>query len=408
MAYDYIIKKNKALTLKVEATPGTFNQPTSATDFLAIEDVTVDDGLQVQPSNENTGNPDQGETDVTHSEPTIQGTFKLRGSGDVTVPPHGMAALQACGIGATTQAVLPAATTSTPTAAGGTTSSFNIDRTVGNGTEWPSTPAGCALLVGAPVQFGGAQSGTYPIEACTIAGTLITVVVCHIFGAALDNTSTVKVLPGQRLDPTDDLGGAAKVSIEVFEDGTLKQFKGGAGVLDFSIDGAARGILNLTLKAALHATSDAAVPSDINASTLQNAPYWKKGLARLAKLKLACTSFALNLGIADTRHRAPEEADGIDVTQLVGRQVTGKLVVNKVKKATQDRLGIALANTKMAMVLVIGDVLNGAAGTRFVIIVPKFKFTKTGNSDFNGVTDDSSDYQAVRVPPYPTFRLYMF
>lgn len=406
MAQDYIIRKNKALVVKKQSAIGTYNAPVSATDAVLIEDFRVNPNAQRLESSEATGSPDQGETEVTHLEPEITGSFKLRGSGSVTTPPHGAAILEAGGIAIATKTVLPSS--GTTTAATGGASSFTVDRAVGNGSQWPSTADGCADLEGRPVELS--TNPTTPrlavIEECTIAGSIITVKLAETFSPLLDGTTTVKVLPGQMLDPVNVLADTPAISADAYEDGTVEKFKDCRAILDFSVDGAAHCLVNLTLKGNYHDDADAAVPTDINLAAIPNAAKWRRGRARLQKLALAATSFTIAPNMQDVRHRAPEETDGIDIPILTGRNVGGRLVVNKVKKATQDRLGKLRANEKMPFAALLDT--GAAVGTRFILFVPNLKFLGLSNEDFSGLADHGLDYQAVRVPPRPTFRIFMF
>ncbi len=407
MPYDTLIDKYKALVVGPQTTPGTYEAPTTATGGILLEDIRVNMNPQRIESNENTGTPDQGETEVTHFEPEITGSFKLRGSGDVTVKPHGADLLESGGISIATKAVLPSSSTFAAQA-GGTTSSCTVDRSAGNGSQLPSTSAGCADLVGRPAIVAGnpVDPVLTVIESCTLAGTNVTFVFAHVFGSALDASTTLLLPAGQQLDPLADLSATPVKSADVYQNGIRRKFKDCRTILSFAVDGAAHCIVSAAIKANFEGWDDTAVPTDMDLAGKPNAAKWRDGRARLAKIALAATSFELNPQTADARHRAPEESQGLADPTLTGRNVTARLVVNKVKKATQDRLAMILANTKFAVVLLLDK--GAPVGTRFVLILPKGKATGITDENFQGILDDGLELQAVRESPLPTWRGFMF
>lgn len=407
MPYDTLIDKYKALVVGPQTTVGTYEAPTTATGGILIEDVRVSMNPQRIESQENTGTPDQGETEVTHYEPEITGSFKLRGSGDVTVAPHGADLLESGGISISTKAVLPSSSTFA-IQSGGTTSSGTVDRAAGNGSQLPSTAAGCADLAGRPAILAGnpATAVLTVIESCTLSGTIVTFVFAHVFGSALDASTTLQILPGQMLEPVADLAAAPVKSTDVYQNGIVRRFKDCRTVLSFSVDGAGHCIVQASIKANFDGWADAAVPTDMALDGKPNAAKWRDGRARMAKVALAATSFELNPQTTDARHRAPEEPHGLDAPTLTGRNVTARLVVNKAKKATQDRLAMILANMKFAVVLVLDK--NAAVGTRIAIILPKGKALGITDENFQGILDDGLELQAVRESPLPTYRIFIF
>lgn len=408
MSNEYLAKRFKVLTIKKQVSVGTFNQPASATDAVLLEDAECSDNWQTLKSTEMSGSVDAGETEVTHALPAFSGSFKLRGSGDVAQPPPGITPiLESGGFEVTTKAVLPSSGKFTAEATS-TTSRIDIDRAAGNGSQLPSTAAGCALLVGRAIEVDGnpATLRRFVIEKCTLAGTIVSIEVADVQGSAFNASSQVKILPGQLFDLSLAPEAVPVVSGELFEAGAVDRLKDIRTVLEFSVGHGTHITVKATMEGVFHNWGDATLPNDMNFDGRPSPAKWLSGRARFGKRALACTSLSANLGTQQTRHGDPEQADGIDAPFITGREATLKLQMNKVKPGTHDLRASIKANEKLPLVAALD--IDGTAGTRWILIAPNAKKTGRAGADAEGIDDESLDLQAVRVSPLTTLRLFMF
>lgn len=403
MAHDYSAKINKVLTIKKQSTRGTYTAPSSSADSVLIEDITINDNWQTIKSNESSGTVDKGADEVTHAEPEVTGSFKLRGSGDPATAPRGTALLETGGFSVAAKLVLPSSGTFACSA--GTVSSFEIDRAAGNGSQLPSDPS---ELVGriAELTTNPATLRRVHIEACSLTGTVLHFEIADVLPVALDTSTTVKLVPGQMFDLNLAPDDVPVASVEAFEDGAVTRFRDMQSLLEFSVTHAQHVIVKMTLRGIFYNWANAALPTDMNFAALPPPPKWRKGRARLAKRALACTSFDAKLNTKAPQHGDPEQDFGKDAPRIVERDIRSTLVTNKVKPGTADIRAIIAANTLMPVSVVLD--IDGPAGTRWALLEPNGKIVGRSGADAEGVEDDSFEVQAVRVSPLTALRAFMF
>lgn len=377
--------RKRTVQIKVEGTPGTY-ETTAAADAIQLEEVQTPLNPVEEQTNEARDTLSASQRLIKRLEPSLTGTFLLRGSGAVGTAPRVGPALRACGLAETIAAVLPSSGEFTATAGTTTTATF-----LGTGSPGSQLPSTAGALVGRWVTLAG--NPATPVVAAivnyTISGNDRIVTFDRTFGSALSTSTTMVVMPCIVYKPTD--GTPAAVSWDKFVDGRRIRCAGGRGTGGFTFEGnGLPRLTNLDIKGQFISEADAS-PSGVDFSSLPAPPQWSDGVCLLNRVVRACASMDFAIGATVTRYPNPN-LPGPDLAILTGRDTTGTFTTNSELVAVDPAVTQIDANTLVPFSAAWD--LTLAAGRRMGLVIPALGRLNRTEQDREGVAEDSFSFQA--------------
>lgn len=385
----YLRSKNQAFLCKVETTEGVDSSPV-ATDAVAIDDGDFKLNPEFIEPTEATGTLSPGTPVIGKVQPDVTGAVKLKGSGVAETPPEVAPLIRACGMKETIRsATIP--TSSTTTAASGTTTTFVVDRSSGNGSDWPATSG---ALVGHFVTLAGnpVTPVTVLITGYVVSGNNATVTIDTTMGSAL-SSSTTAVVPKQVVYSPDSTV-TTSVTTYVYKDGLLYKFLGCRAEFDLNIAAGNKGDFAFRMKSLFGAKSDAAVPAVVLDTT--KPPIWRGkegGKMLIHRIAGAVTGLRFSVKPTLVFPDNPNAQEGIDAPQLVyPRTVDGEVDPASVLVASgRDSMADLFAQNEKILSAQIG----ATAGNRIGVVIPRAMFTDASHKDQNGILKDQLPFRAL-------------
>lgn len=369
--------RNQVLLVKVESSEGVDASP-GVTDAIKIDTVTVTPQPEIQDTTEATGAIDKGEFEIGKTPIEFAGTVKLKGSGAAGTAPEVDPLLRACGWAATTlAATVP--TTSTTTASAGTTTSFTVDRTAGNGADWSNT-TGTYIGYVVTLTTNPTAATTCQIKNYVVTGSNAVVTLDRVFSPALDVTTTASIPLQVIYKPTS--GTVPSVSAYCYYDGLVDKIFGARGDVTLKLLNGAKADLEFKFAGVIGADeADAAVPTGTFDSTA--APKWRLqdgGSFRVDNVAAGIKDLSVSFNNQLPFPPNPNATDGIDPPTITGRDLQGTATPQTTLVATRAMFLKFRNGTKMAWTAQLGSV----AGNRIFILIPQAKLrniTRTSEQD---------------------------
>lgn len=385
----YLRSKNQAFLVKIESTEGVDASP-AATDAIAIDDGDFKLNPEFIEPTEATGTLSPGTPVIGKVQPDVTGNVKLKHSGVAETPPEVAPLIRACGMSETIRsATIP--TSSTTTAASGTTTTFVVDRSSGNGSDWPATTGALnghfVTLAGNPV-----TPVTVLIVDYTVSGNNATVTIDQTMGSAL-SSSTTAVVPKQVVYKPDSTV-TTSATVYIYKDGLLYKFLGCRASFDLTINSGNKGDFAFSAKSLFGSKTDAAVPAVVLDTT--KPPIWRaKQGGKMLIGRVAGAVTQLRLGVKPTLvfPDNPNAQEGIDAPVLVyPRTVDGDCDPASVLIASgRDSMADLFAQTERPITAQIGS----TAGNRIGLVVPRALFSDASHKDKSGILGDQLPFRCL-------------
>lgn len=121
------------------------------------------------------------------------------------------------------------------------------------------------------------------------------------------------------------------------------------------------------------------------AASRQTPPIWIGGEAQLGRSLLRCASLSVALGTSVVLPENPENANGFDAAQIVGRAVSANLVAYANSTTSPTRFAAYRAGARTNLSVVLGSV----AGNRFGMVLPLLAIAGNQPGDRNGLATDA-------------------
>jgi hypothetical protein len=387
--------RNAALLINPEVTPGTFVEPDPATEMVRVSGLQVTNDPNVLDDPTLTGGLDTGERQVGAVRHAFTATTQLRGATAAGGTPDWDTLAQIAGLLPTAQAVVPAAGATTCT--GGSTTTATVNRNVD--TDWSATNQaykGRVIEVDIDGVGAGASVFTTILDYTVVAG-VATITFSTTMTAPVTASSTVK-LPQQRIY----IPGSANIpsaSARLHRDGRSWAFSGCRGNARITLNSGNRGQLDFNVNARGHSTvlNDVAVPADTtNASP--RPPLWMNSTSlpancALDKITVAAQTFTLDMGNQMVLPDNPNQAEALDETEIISRDITGTTNPLAVLVATRATFAAFKAGTPMSFAALL--VHGQSAGGRIALTVPRIIATNVGEGDRQGLVSDEISFQAA-------------
>lgn len=396
--------QNQVFVAKIEGTEGTAESLTTATDSMPVQPVTVDLGEQTITSNEAQASIIVGQTTVTRFDPRANVVATMRGSGSVATAPRISPLIRVSGFAEQTLAVLPSS--STFTAASGTTKTIVVDRSSGTGTQLAATNALLAAqLVGRVMTLSTNPSTPRDvvIVKATVSGNNVTITFGETLAAAADNTTTAVVKAGTLYQPTTTV---PTLTANIYRDGKMIALIGCRAKASFALPGSEPPTWTADLGGTFSAESDASVPSDADFSSLPAEPIWRNGRAWIDYLETGCSNLSIDMQTQSTKYLNPNLTYGVDREILTQQNPGGTLNLNDKLVAYHDVVTKLAANTLMPFVAVTD--MSGSAGSRLAVAIPNLKILKAGGGDREGIIESALNFQAAFVSPTPAVTFFFY
>ena len=384
----------RALFVKVEGTPGTYDQPSTSTDRVSIDDLSFTRNPETQESNEATGTFDQGETDIGGFKPQITGTAKLRGAASAGTAPNLARILRACGMKAAAGTVVPASGTSAIKTGSGTTTGFTID--ISAETDWSNVDgAYIGRVVRLSVNPSTPRFAT--ILDYQVTGNDAVVTLAETMASTLGNTTEVEIMPDYMLWPTSVNADIPSLSIEGYEDLLRKRYFGSRGTFGIRLDAGRRGDVTFTLDGSVYDDEADVVsspaPSAADLAGLPAPPSWRNGRAFYNKVRVGCLGLELNLNHQVGRPRDPNELHGFGLVIPGRRNIGGTIRFNADLVASRAAEADLKAGARRPFAAMLDTAAS--AGNRISILIPRLKHLDLTREDAEQVLADSIPFQAV-------------
>lgn len=399
--------RNSAVQVKLEVTEGVDPGSWADTDLIPVSSVSETLNFDQQVLNEFGGGLDSGETVAGAAKPVLTLRGALRGSGVPGTPLSAFSALmKAAAFTETASTVLPS--TGTVTATAGTATTITFDGSAGGGTQFPSTTATGAVLIGRVVELAGnpTTATTATITNYTASGSDRVVTVnrtatdCGCSGAVFTTSTTLKVLAGT-LWYSDSPSPHPSVYVRQFRDGIMQAFSGSRTNYRQTIRAGTFAEFEFATGGQFVGRSDVAVP------TPPTAPYQSPNVGvnayctftggALAGAKLEMQELSFDCGNQGQYPDDINELTGVQAYLIGSRKITGTVNPLLTLAATRNVVSLIQAGTKGALCVSIGPKTSysGATGNRFSWLFPNAKFLDASLSEDNVVLREALSFEAT-------------
>jgi hypothetical protein len=381
--------RKRVVLYKVESTEGVDAAP-DATNAITCTEIDVDYPARVQEANEFLGGLGSGAPVITGAPATARLGGNLRGSGvAATAPRIGDLLETAALVEVVASAAIP--TTSTTACTGGTATTVTIDRTAGNGADWPSQSGS---LIGHPIELAG-NPATPTIDFITgyvVAGNIATVTVSTTYSPVLSSSTTIKRLPHVLYKPGSP-DPHPSGTLYVYEDGRLRKAFGCRADLTLTWEGAGRGVWAATLNGLRGGDTDTAVLSVTPEATAS--PPWVGGLCAFDRKLIAASQLTVALGNSGQDIPNPNQSEGFDAYVIGGRSVRGSVNPLLALVATRDSVAMLMAQAPKVFAAMLGKRQGGVTGGRIGLVIPQAMLTAAPHAPDGNVLRETLSFQAL-------------
>ncbi len=369
--------RNSAVQLKTEVTEGVDPGGWLAADVLPTNELSAalnPDQIQLD---EFGGSLDRGPTIPGALRPTVTVGGYLRGSGTPATPPGPFSAALAAGALTPTLLAAPIPATGTTDATGGTTTTATLDRTIGNGTEWPSTSGLASGMIGTVIELDTNPTVTTraPVVDYQVVGNIATITFGFKFAVALSATTNLKRLV-QTLWRAASPMPHPSVFLRTFYDGLMETFAGARPSISFNCENGQPGRFSFPIGGQYVGRSDVAVP--VAPSTLLP-PVMKNGICSITGGALAAQPLAIRTISIDTGNEGQypdnvNQPSGLDPYIIGARRIAGSIDPQLVLTAggvdPRDLVAFLQAGTSGTICFLLGP-RTGATqlGNRFAFTI---------------------------------------
>ena len=387
--------RNGLVLVRAETTEGVDSVPTAAADALAAFSISRNTNPDVVEDNEFRGGLGSGEPVIGAFRPQLTTQHNFYGSGTPATPPR-LAALFP--IAELIQTINPFAatipTTGTTTAASGSATTITIDRTVGNGADWPASTLLGIPLLGNPVLLAGnpATQTVDFITGYTVAGNIATITFSRTYSPILSVATTI-VRPNCIVWGPGAPSPDPSASVYLFRDGILERFVGCRANLALTMRGGNKWSVQSTINGVLLDRTDVAVPTAT--FDLTSPSIWTNGIMTINRVDAAVSQMTIDLGNQGQFPTNPNALAGIDPYLVGSRRVTGSVDPILTLVATRNLLASLQAQTKLLIAAMLGGRTGGSPGNRWGIVIPNAKLMDNQITEDNVILRETVPFQCT-------------
>jgi hypothetical protein len=370
--------RNTAVQVKLEVTEGTDPGSWTSADVLLCSELTPAANYEQIALDEYGGTLDRGPTIAGPPSPTVPMSGYLRGSGTPqTATAPFTAALEAGALTPTSYATtFPS--TSTTTATSGTTTTAVIDRTAGNGADWPAASGLASGLIGRWVEVGGnpATTTVAPIVDYQVVASNATITFGFKFAVALSAATTLKRVAQTVWEATTPTPQKS-CYVRCFYDGLMEAFPGARPSISFQLEAGQPGRFSFQFGGQYAGRSDVANPTA--PSALQPALFKHSTVSltsgilgathTLAAVPLAVRSLSIETGNEGDYPLNANALQARDPYVVGGRRISATLDPLAVAVSERDLAALLSAGTLTTICALIGYRTGGTAGNRFGFVL---------------------------------------